>query len=117
MTRKIIGVYSTSTQLLADLEERYIKQSNSKVILMTAEPEQHQIMKESTNMKVILMETSSHNADSGIHNLATAFDEDDGSLELVKLEKMLLDEGFSEADAQECKTYLHKGMIVAAEKV
>jgi hypothetical protein len=53
----------------------------------------------------------------GIHNLATAFDEDDGSVELIKLEGLLLKEGFSKEDASRCKVFLHKRMIVVSEKV
>jgi hypothetical protein len=117
MPNKIIGVYSTAKQLISDLEERQLKDSESAIVYFTADPKQYQFLDNETSFKGNLMETASANSDSGIHSLATAFDEDDGSVELMRLEKVLLDNGFSEEDAQECNTYLHKGMIVAAEKV
>ncbi|MGD6968003.1 hypothetical protein ACQCVP_16370 [Rossellomorea vietnamensis] len=117
MQTKIIGVYSTGEQLISDIETRQVRDSESDILFFTVDPEQYEFVDNETSLKGNLLETSSSNSDSGIHSLATAFDEDDGSVELMRLEKVLRDNGFSEEDAQECKTYLHKGMIVAAEKV
>ncbi|MGF2615901.1 hypothetical protein FZC84_07450 [Rossellomorea vietnamensis] len=116
MPQKIVGVYSTGKQMLADLHKRQLDTESTAIEYFTAEQEEHQFLKNNTEIKGFLMESSSSKSDSGIHSLATAFDEDDGSVELMEFEKTLLDQGFSENDAQECMTYLHKGMIVAAER-
>ncbi|EDL65840.1 hypothetical protein [Bacillus sp. SG-1] len=118
MDKSIVGVYSSVPQLISDVKERKIKTVDiSSIHFYTVEPKQYRIMNENTSLEGSLLDISASNDDSGIHSLATAFDEDDGSIQLVQLEKKLRDEGFSHRDALECKTYLHKGMIVVTEKV
>ncbi|RIW38451.1 hypothetical protein D3H55_02635 [Bacillus salacetis] len=113
---EIVGVYSSVNQLLEDINERFVNNQGA-VKYFTVDSRQYQELRQNSSLTGTLMDTSENNEDGGIHSLATAFDEDDGSVELIKLEKELLQEGFSKEDANECKAYLHKGMIVAAEKV
>jgi glutathionylspermidine synthase len=118
MEIEITGVYSSISQLEADLKKRGLNSNQHKCRhLITADAEQYASLKESSTLEVKLLETAESKEDIGIHSLATAFDEDDGSLQLMRLEKELRNHGFSQKDAAECSTYLHKGMIVAAEEV
>lgn len=118
MASSIVGIYSSVAQLISDLNERNINSvHNSFLHFFTVNPIQYRTINENTSLEGSLLDTSESNNDSGIHSLATAFEADDGSIQLVQLEKKLRDHGFSHKDAKECKTYLHKGMIVVIEKV
>ncbi|WP_409253961.1 hypothetical protein V1502_08705 [Bacillus sp. SCS-153A] len=118
MSIEIVGVYSSETQLIDDLNERNISSgANSYIHFFTVDPVQYQFLKEKTLLEGSLLENSISSNDSGIHGLATAFDENDGYVELMRLEKELQDYGLSRKDAIECSTYLHKGLIVVTEKV
>jgi hypothetical protein len=116
MANDVMGIYSSLEQLLTDINVRIIDKNND-VQFFTVDSDQYHTLKEKTSIKGSLLETPERNGDGGIHSLATAFDEDDGSLELMRIEKVLLEQGFSQEDAAECKIYLHKGMIVVTEKV
>jgi hypothetical protein len=118
MVREIIGVYSSVNQLEDDLNEKGIKAaSGSGIHFFTADSELYHSLNQHTSLNGSLLESPESKEDGGIHSLATAFDDDDGSIQLMKLEKELRDLGFSQKDAIECKTYLHKGMIVVADEV
>ncbi|WP_421384920.1 hypothetical protein ACOJQI_09155 [Bacillus salacetis] len=113
MSKEIIGVFSSVSQLAAELK----KVPAGELQFFTANPDHYKKLSEETPLKGELLKVDESKEDSGIHSLATAFDEDDGSLQLMQIENILRDFGFSQKDATECKTYLHKGMIVVTEKV
>lgn len=121
MRNKVTGVFSSVSQLKSDIEETTNNRRNvSSKEFYTVDTDIYKELKQNTSLEgtlLITSNTSAEESESGIHNLATAFDEDDGSIELMQLEESLRKEGFSKKDASECKTYLHKRMIVVTEKV
>jgi hypothetical protein len=114
MKRSVFRVYSAVSELSADFKK---KANSGEFEFITIDSRQYKELKKNSSLNGKLLEVETHHNEGGIHSLATAFDEDDGSLELIRLENQLLKEGFSKEDASRCKVFLHKRMIVVSEKV
>ncbi|WP_456271315.1 hypothetical protein [Bacillus sp. AK031] len=114
MKRDVYRVYSSESELSEDLK---MKENVGTYEFLTVDPEQYKSLQANTSLKGKLLNVDTQQIGGGIHGLATAFDEDDGSVELTELGDLLLKEGFSKEDATRCKVFLHKRMIVVSEKV